>query len=33
MGGATALITAGGGALLLARRTRTDSPTDDSTES
>ncbi|MEU9411627.1 SpaA isopeptide-forming pilin-related protein [Streptomyces sp. NPDC048281] len=33
IGGAVALITAGGGALLLARRARTARPTDDSTES
>ncbi|OIJ91658.1 SpaA isopeptide-forming pilin-related protein [Streptomyces colonosanans] len=33
IGGAAALIAAGGGALALARRSRTDSPTDDSTES
>ncbi|MGW2685719.1 SpaA isopeptide-forming pilin-related protein [Streptomyces sp. NPDC001414] len=33
IGGAAVLITAGGGALLLARRYRTDKPTDDSPES
>ncbi|MGW7542593.1 SpaA isopeptide-forming pilin-related protein [Streptomyces sp. NPDC054770] len=32
IGGAAVLTATGGGALLLARRTRTDSPTDDSTE-
>ncbi|MFJ4513824.1 SpaA isopeptide-forming pilin-related protein [Streptomyces sp. NPDC088816] len=33
IGGAAVLIAAGGGALAMARRSRTDSPTDDSTES